>query len=60
MVEENRPKKQRTYIKRTQVKKKDDTKDTKNNKETIDDKKTKSRKQQLPDDSDEELPKYKS
>ena len=57
MVEENRPKKQRTYIKRTQVKKKDDNKD---NKDKKDKKETKAKKQELPGDSDEELPKYKS
>ena len=62
MVEENRPKKQKTYIKRTQVKKKDDNKDDKkdDNKDNNDDNKTKVKKQKLPEDSDEELPKYKS
>ncbi len=54
MVEDNRPKKQRTYIKRTQVKKKDE----KNNDEK--EKKPKVKKQIQPEDSDEELPKYKS
>jgi hypothetical protein len=57
MVEDNRPKKQRTYIKRTQVKKKED-KNEKNNDEK--EKKPKVKKQIQPADSDEELPKYKS
>ncbi len=54
MVEDNRPKKQKTYIKRTQVKKKEE----KNNDEK--EKKSKIKKQVQPEDSDEDLPKYKS
>jgi hypothetical protein len=54
MVEDNRPKKQKTYIKRTQVKKKEE----KNNDEK--EKKSKVKKQVQPEDSDEDLPKYKS
>lgn len=63
MVEENRPKKQRTYIKRTQVKKKDDKNNndkSNNDKSNNDDKKSKVKKQELPEDSDEDLPKYKN
>lgn len=53
-VEANRPKKERTYIKRSHEKKKGDN-DKKSNAS-----KQKSVKKIEPEDSDEELPKYKN